>query len=233
MDSRTAAHVLRRIAAYLELNGENRFKTKAYLGAAKGLLAVGADELKPLYESGSLASVRGLGPATLAVVRHLVETGESRYLEQLRESMPEGLLEMLDVPGMTPARIHQIREALNINTVEELEAAARDGRLAKVPKLGEKTVAKILQGIATVRERGSLRLYHHAVIEARALLASVQSHPDVERAKIAGDIRRRMEIAARIDIVAGCRRDPMAVAQSFTRVAAVQSATGDGASVDI
>src|SRR4029078_3804764 len=79
----------------------------------------------------------------------------------------------------------------------------------------------------------SLRLYHHAVIEARALLASVQSHPDVERAEIAGDIRRRMEIAGRIDIVAGCRRDPIAVAPAFTRVAAVQSATGEGASVDI
>jgi DNA polymerase (family 10) len=71
------------------------------------------------------------------------------------------------------------------------------------------------------------------MIEARALLASVANHPDVERAEIAGDLRRRMEIAGRIDIVAGCRLDPIAVAQSFTRVAAVQSATGDGASVDI
>ncbi len=233
MDSRTAAHVLSQIASYLELNGESSFKVRAYAGASAAVLALSTDDLAPMLASGALAAVRGLGPATLAVVRDLVETGESRYLEQLRESMPEGLLEMLAVPGMTPARIHQIREALSIDTVEELEAAARDGRLAKVPKLGEKTVAKILQGIATVRERGSLRLYHHAVVEARALLTSVQSHPDVERAEIAGDIRRRMEIAGRIDIVAGCRSDPIAVAQSFTRLAAVQSATGDGASVDI
>lgn len=233
MDSRTAAHVLSQIASYLELNGESSFKVRAYAGASAAVLALSTDDLAPMLASGALAAVRGLGPATLAVVRDLVETGESRYLEQLRESMPEGLLEMLAVPGMTPARIHQIREALSIDTVEELEAAARDGRLAKVPKLGEKTVAKILQGIATVRERGSLRLYHHAVVEARALLTSVQSHPDVERAEIAGDIRRRMEIAGRIDIVAGCRSDPIAVAQSFTRLAAVQSAAGDGASVDI
>ncbi len=233
MDSRTAAHVLSQIASYLELNGESSFKVRAYAGASAAVLALSTDDLAPMLASGALAAVRGLGPATLAVVRDLVETGESRYLEELRESMPEGLLEMLAVPGMTPARIHQIREALSIDTVEELEAAARDGRLAKVPKLGEKTVAKILQGIATVRERGSLRLYHHAVVEARALLTSVQSHPDVERAEIAGDIRRRMEIAGRIDIVAGCRSDPIAVAQSFTRLAAVQSAAGDGASVDI
>ena len=144
MDSRTAAHVLSQIAAYLELNGESTFKVRAYAGASAALLALGSDDLAPLLQSGELAKVRGLGPATLAVVRDLVETGESGYLEQLRESMPEGLLEMLEVPGMTPARIHQIREALNIETVEELEAAARDGRLTKVPKLGAKTAAKRL-----------------------------------------------------------------------------------------
>ena len=233
MDSRTAAHVLSQIASYLELNGESSFKVRAYAGASAAVLALGTDDLAPMLQSGALAGVRGLGPATLAVVRDLVETGESRYLEQLRESVPEGLVHMLAIPGLTPARIHQIREALNIDTIEELEAAARDGRLTTVPKLGAKTAAKILQGIATAREHGSLRLYHHAVIEARALLTSVRSHPDVERAEVAGDIRRRVETAGRIDIVAGCRNDPVAVAQSFTRVGAVQSATGEGASVDI
>jgi DNA polymerase (family 10) len=123
MDSRTAAHVLSQIASYLELNGESSFKVRAYAGASAAVLALSTDNLAPMLESGALAGVRGLGPATLAVVRDLVETGESRYLEQLRESMPEGLLDMLAVPGMTPSRIHQIREALNINTVEELEAA--------------------------------------------------------------------------------------------------------------
>jgi DNA polymerase (family 10) len=233
MDSRTAAHALSQIAAYLELNGESPFKVRAYSGASAALLALGADDLAPLLQSGELAAVRGLGPATLAVVRDLVDTGESRYLEQLRESMPEGLLDMLEIPGMTPARIHQIREALNIETVEDLEAAAKDGRLTTVPKLGAKTAAKILAGIATSREQGSLRLYHHVAIEARALLASVESHPDVERAAIAGDLRRRLEVVGRIDIVAGCRRDPVAVAQSYTRVSGVQSATGTGASVEI
>ena len=84
VDSRTAAHVLQQIAAYLELKGENRFKVGAYAGAAKGVLALNADDLKPLYDSGDLGKVRGLGPATLAVVCDLVETGESSFLEQLR-----------------------------------------------------------------------------------------------------------------------------------------------------
>lgn len=233
MDSRTAAHVLSQIAAYLELKGENAFKRRAYDGAARALRALGAEDLEPLYRSGELAGVRGLGPATLAVVRDLIETGESRYLEQLRESTPEGLLDMLAVPGMTPARIHRVYEQLNIETVEQLEAAARDGRLSTLPKVGPKTAARILAGIAAARERGALRLYHHAAVEAGHLLSAVRSHPGVERAELAGALRRRMEVAAAVDIVAGCRADPVAIAQSFARLAGVRRADGTGASVTI
>jgi len=233
MDSRTAAHVLRRIAAYLELKGENRFKTRAYLGAAKGLLALGADDLKPLYDAGQLASVRGLGPATLAVVHDLVETGESRYLEQLRASMPEGLLEMLDLPALTPAKIRLIHQELGIETVEELEAAARDGRLAKLPKFGPKTAEKILNGISTARDRGAMRLYYHMIVDAKQLLASVESHPRVKRAALAGTLRRRLEVAEEIEIVAACDGDPVDVAQSWTRLPGVRHAEGKGASVSI
>jgi DNA polymerase (family 10) len=228
MDSRTAAHVLEQIASYLELKGESTFKCRAYAGAAKAVRALGADDLAESYRSGDLAKVRGLGPATLAVVRDLIETGESRYLEQLRASAPEGLLEMLDVPGMTPARIHQVHEALNIDSVEQLEAAAQDGRLARLPKLGPKTAGKILKGIATAREYGSLRLYHHAVVEAQPILAAVRSHPDVERAELAGALRRRLEVAGTIVVVAACSGDPGDIAMSFTRVAGVRSATVDG-----
>ena len=228
MDSRTAAHVLERIGSYLELKGESAFKCRAYAGAAKGVRALGADDLAESYRSGALARVRGLGPATLAVVRDLIETGESRYLEQLRASAPEGLLEMLDIPGMTPARIHQVHEALNIDTVEQLQAAAQDGRLAKLPKLGPRTAAKILKGIATAREYGSLRLYHHAVVEAQPILAAVRSHPDVERAELAGALRRRLEVAGTVVVVAACSTDPAAIAMSFTRVAGVRSATVNG-----
>src|SRR5687768_5368592 len=100
MDSRTAAQALKQIAAYLELAGENRFKARAYQRAARSLLALGADDLRPLLRSGELAAVRGLGPATLKVVGELAESGESSYLEQLRDSMPEGLLELMSVPGL-------------------------------------------------------------------------------------------------------------------------------------
>src|SRR3954466_3236229 len=114
MDSRTAAHVLSQIAAYLELQGENRFKSRAYRMAARSVLALASDDLAPLLRSGELARVRGLGPATLSVVRDLVETGESTYLEQLRAEMPEGLLELMSVPSLSIEKIRKLHTEAGI-----------------------------------------------------------------------------------------------------------------------
>jgi DNA polymerase (family X) len=231
MDSRTAAHVLSRIADHLDLRGENQFKVKAYRGAARALLAVATDDLGPLLRSGELGRVRGLGPATLAVVRDLVEQGESRYLEQLREEIPEGLLELARVPGLSQQKVHLLHRELGIASIEELEEAARDGRLTKVKGLGPKTAQKILKSIEFMRTARPLRLYVHAVAEGDALLAAIHSHPDVVRAELAGSLRRRVEVVGDVDIVAACSASPTEVARSFARLPGLKSAEGEGASV--
>jgi DNA polymerase (family 10) len=235
MDSRTAAHVLTQIAAYLELRGENRFKARAYETAAKGILSLSADDLAPMLETGEIGRVRGLGPATIAVVRDLVETGSSRYLEQLREETPEGLLDMLAIPGLSPEKIHKIYEELEIADIEQLEEAARDGRLAAIRGFGPKTAEKILKGIAFSRETGVLQLYHRGRVDAEHLLALVREHPDIDDAVIAGDIRRHREVVRGVSIVARCRpeADATRVAESFTRIAGIKSATHDGPSAEI
>ena len=228
MDSRSAAHVLSQIAAFLELVGENRFKARAYQRASRSLLALGSDDLAPLLRSGELASVRGLGPATLAVVRDLVETGESRYLEQLREATPEGLIELIGVPGLGIEKIHKLHAELGIASLGDLESAAESGRLATIKGIGPKTAKKILAGIAFMRDAGVLMLYPHAIAQGNAVLAAVRSHPDVVRAEIAGSLRRRREVVADVDIVAACAAAPELVAQSFTRLAGIRSATENG-----
>jgi len=235
MDSRTAAHVLTQIAAYLELRGENRFKARAYETAAKGILSLSADDLAPMLQSGEIGRVRGLGPATIAVVRDLVETGSSRYLEQLREETPEGLLDMLAIPGLTSEKIHKIYEELEITDIEQLEEAARDGRLASIRGFGPKTAEKILKGIAFSRETGVLQLYHRGRVDAEHLLTLVREHPDVDDAVIAGDVRRHREVVRGVSVVARCRADaePARVAASFTRIAGIKSATHDGTAADI
>lgn len=233
VDPRTAAHTLTQIAANLQLHGANRFKAKAYEAAAAALRGIDTDDVGPMLESGELAAVRGLGPATLAVVRDLVENGQSLYLEQLRTTTPGGLLEILRVPGMTPPKIFRIHEALGIESVDELEQAARDGRLAGMPRYGKKTVDKVLASIALYRARGAQRLYHQALAEGERLRAMVAGHPGVMHARIAGPLRRHCETVGNIDVVAACAGNPIAVAASFTRIGGVAQATAAGSSVEI
>ena len=229
VDSRSAAYILTRIAAYLEVRGENRYKSRAYETAASGILALNVDDLAPLLASGEIGKVRGLGPATLSVVRDLVETGSSRYLDQLREITPEGLLDLLEIPGLSAEKIHKIYTALEISDVADLEEAARDGRLAKVRGFGPKTAEKILRGIAFSRDTGALSLFPHARVEAEHLVRLIREHPEVEDAVIAGAIRRHREVVSGVTLVARCRAGAASeqVATSFTRIAGVKNATGE------
>jgi DNA polymerase (family 10) len=217
MDSRTAAHVLSQIGALLEVKGEQKFKARAYAGAARSLIALDTDDLGPLVRSGELADTPGIGPATLSVVRELVETGESSYLNQLREGIPEGLMELLRVPGLNAAKIQLIHDSLGVQTVEDLERVAQNGQLAELPKFGKKTAEKILKGIEIVRRNAHLQRFPAAAVEAHMLLANVMKHPDVTHAEVAGSIRRHNEVVADIDIVAECSGDPVRVAESFAR----------------
>lgn len=228
MDSHSAAHVLSQIAAYLELSGANRYKARAYQSAARSLLALGSEDIGRLVRSGEAQSLRGIGPATLSVLRDLVETGESRYLEQLREQMPEGLLELMRVPGLTNERIQRLHAEAGIASLDELERAAREGRLQTVKGFGPKTTRKLIAAIELTRASTHRMLYPHAVIQGRALLAAVKAHPDVEDAEIAGSLRRGQEIVSDVDIVAACRRAPESVAASFGRIPGVREASVNG-----
>ena len=234
MDSRTAAHVLSQISALVELQAGNRYKARAYQSAARAILGLDSDDLTPLHRSGELNEVPGIGPATLSVLRDLIETGESRYYDQLRESTPEGMLEMLRVPGLGIAKIQTIREGLGIESLHELQEAARDGRLARLPRFGPKTAEKILKGIGFLRETVALELYPQAFGEAMRLLTGVRRHPEIVRAELAGSVRRHREVIGDIDIVAACRSAPERVAASFARAPGVREVTGAGdASVTI
>ena len=217
MDSRSAAHVLSQIGALLEVKGGQKFKARAYAGAARALIALDTDDLGPLLRSGELAEVPGVGPATLSVVRELVETGESSYLDELREGIPEGLLELLRVPGLSAARVQLIYGALGVENLEDLERVAQNGQLASLPKFGKKTAEKILRGIEILRRDAHLKRFPAAAVEAHLLLANIVKHPDITHADVAGAIRRHCEVVAGIEIVAECSADPAKVAASFAR----------------
>jgi DNA polymerase (family 10) len=224
MDSRTAAHVLSQIGAILETKTDQKFKARAYAGAARALVALDTDDLAPFLNSGELIATPGIGPATLAVIRELVETGESSYLARLMEGMPAGLLDLMRVPGLGVAKIQLLHDALGVETVEDLERVARDGQLATLPKFGKKTAEKILKGIEISRRNAHLERFPVAAVEAHLILANVVKHPDVKDAAVAGSIRRHNEVVADVDIVAGCSADPVQVAESFARAPGVNKA---------
>jgi DNA polymerase (family X) len=228
MDSRTAAHVLSQIGALLAAKSDQKFKARAYAGAARALVALDTDDLSPLLNSGELIDTPGIGPATLSVIRELVETGESSYLSSLLEGMPEGLLDLMQVPGLSVARIQVIHDALGVENVEDLERVAQNGQLAALPKFGQKTAVKILKGIEISRRNSHLERFPAAAVEAHLILANIEKHPDVKHARVAGSIRRHNEVVADIDIVAECSADPEQVAESFARAPGVSKAkTGD------
>jgi len=200
IDRRTAAHVLEQIAGLLELKGENQFRVRAFRSAARAVAGLQMS-LQDALSSGTLAGTRGVGPATLQIVSELATTGRVRWLDELRAEIPPGLVEMLRVPGFGIAKIRQVHELLGIDSLIELEAAARDGRLARLPRFGPKTAENILRGISFLRQSSGQRLHHHALAEAETLRAALSRIADVAGVTVAGDVRRRMEVVREIVLV--------------------------------
>lgn len=194
-DKKAVARVLDQIAAFLELKGENQFRVRAFRSAARAVAGLPGG-IETALRDGSLASAKGIGPATLQIVQELAETGHASLLGELRAQVPAGLVEMLDISGLGVSKVRVIHETLGIDSIPELEAAALDGRLAALPRFGPKTAENVLKGIHFLRQTSGLRLSHHATEEAATLQAALSALPGVLRADVAGDVRRRMEVVA-------------------------------------
>ncbi len=226
MDPQVAAHRLTEIALLLEVRGENPFKSRAFAHAARTIGELEDDDISAMVRSKEISKLPGIGATTLAVLVDLVETGDSSYLDSLRETTPKGLIEMMRVPGLGPTRIHRIHEGLHIDTVEELEAAARDGRLAKLSGFGPKTAEKILRGIIAFRETSGQVMHTVARPEARRLQRALAKVPGIDRVEVAGAVRRTSEVVAELDLVAGCSGEPAQLAKGLTKVPGVEKVEG-------
>lgn len=226
MNQQQIADRLDAIATLMELKGENPFKIRAFSSGARLIETLEAD-LAEVVRTGALRSIKGIGPGLADVITELVTAGKSSVHDELKAEIPDGLLEMLSIPGLGPKKIKAIYEGLGITTVGELEYACNENRLAGLAGFGAKTQEKILGGIALMKQSRGKFLCSEAIGPAEAILAALQGHPAVQRAAIAGSLRRAKETVKDADLVASSA-DPEAVMAFFVSLPEVKEVVAHG-----
>ena len=181
--------------------GGNPYRSRAYLRAAENLLAV-PEPLETLIAQNRLKEIPGIGNAIAEIVTKLYETGGHPALEAMRKEIPSGALELLAVPGLRPEKALKLHQELGISSLEELEAAAKSGRLRPVKGLGAALQKKILQAIEVRREAKGRRHIHRADLLLRSAAEQLRrSSAALTRILPAGDFRRGCELVGELSIV--------------------------------
>src|SRR5580765_4238185 len=226
MDKDQVAEILTEIGTLLELKGENAFKTRAYENAARALESL-AEPLEKLIAENRLGQIKGIGEGIQKKITELVATGKLAYYDDLKAAVPSGLVEMLHIPGLGPKKVKALNDKLGIETIEQLEAACKAGKIAGLDGFGEKTQSKILEGIQFKRAYASRHLLSDALTVAEPMLESLRQHPDVIRCSSAGSVRRFKEIIGDIDFLVSTKK-PTAVIEFFTSQPGVMSVSAKG-----
>lgn len=218
--------ILEDIAVLLELKGENPFKIRAYQNGARTLQGL-EEDLGALIEEERLGEVKGMGEALVKKVETLYRTGELEYYDKLRASVPEGLLVMLEIPGLGGKKIKRLHEELGIESVEALRTAAEDGRIAALKGFGQKSADNILRGIRNREAYTARHLWWTAERQTLPILEGLRGLEQVRRVEAAGSFRRWKETVGDLDfIVAAEEAGP--VMEWFTGMEGVAEVTASG-----
>jgi len=223
MDKKEISHILEEMGTMMEIKGENPFKIRAYLNAARIINSVESD-FEEIVTSGTLGNIKGIGKGLSEKITTLMQTGNLEEYNEIKSSIPSELLDMLKIPGMGPKKVRALWEKLDIKTIGELEYACHENRLVDLPGFGVKTQGKFLLGIENIKRYQGRFLYSFAETAANALLDQLKSHPAIIRVDVAGSLRRRMETCKDIDILASSH-SPSEVMDYFTSLPDVESIT--------
>jgi len=202
MTNREIAELLKRIGDMLDILGENRFKVLAYRRAAENLINLGQD-IHTYWQAGTLQEIPGIGQAIADKVDELLTTGSLEFYERLQDEVPSGVVSLLEIPEVGPKTAKLLWEELGLQSVGEVEAAARDGKLQDLPGLGAKSEAKILAGIQALYRRSDRIPLGIAWPVAIDLLEDLQAaSSEVLEATVAGSLRRMRATIGDIDLLA-------------------------------
>jgi DNA polymerase (family 10) len=204
LDAASVARALREISLYLQLQGENAFKVRAYDLAADRVLGVG-DKLDALVSEGRLAELPNIGPALAEKILALHTTGALPLLETLRAAYPPGILELLQLPDLGPRKVQTLFTSLGVGDLASLEKALREGRIRALKGFGEKSESRLLAGLERHRTAHARRRLGEVLPVAAALREELRKAPGVVRIEVAGSVRRFCELVSDVDIVASAR----------------------------
>jgi len=210
MKNSAIAKVFYDIADLLELKGEIPFKVRAYQKAARAIELLPVEIEQMLKEERDLKDIPGVGEAIARKITELVTTGKLHYYDELRAEFPEGISTLVEIPGVGPKTAHRLATELGIRTVEELEAAILDGRVAALPRLGEKTAQNILHQIEATRTKERRIPLGQALPVVEEIIAQLRQVPGVRNLTPAGSVRRFRETVGDIDLM-GTADNPQSV----------------------
>ncbi|PID38943.1 MAG: DNA polymerase III [Proteobacteria bacterium] len=205
VDNGSVAAVFSRMADLMEIQGANAFRIRAFRRVAQALENL-SEGVAAMLEDGTLKEVPGIGDGTIKRIREIIDTGTCDDLVQLSSELPPGLFEMLQVSGLGPKKVKLFYDELGISSIDELEAAARAGDLAKLPRMGKTSQDKLLGEIDTYRRRTGRIALGDALPQGWAIVEALQEEKAVERIDLAGSCRRGRETIGDLDVLVASRQ---------------------------
>ena len=218
--------ILDLIGTMLEIKGENPFKVRAYFSGSR-ILQTMEEDLGSVIKEGRLGDVPGIGKALTEKIETLFKTGELEFFDKLKDSVPSGLLDLLEVPGLGGKKINALYQKLGVDSIESLTQLCNEGKVAELKGFGEKTQAKILSGIENREAYAARHLWWNARKVADRILPGLRSIPEVERVEVAGSLRRGVETVGDLDfLVASSNPEP--IMDWFTKMDGIVEITAHG-----
>lgn len=223
------AQMFEDVANLLSIRGDNRRRVLAYQRAAEVIRELDAP-LETYASQNNLTAIAGIGKTLAAKIDEMLTTGELDFYNRLSAEIPPSLLTLLRVNGVGPKKVKLFFDSLDVRTLDDLEAAAKAEKLRRLPGMGAKSEAKILQGIDALRQFGDERRPLWEVWPlAQAIVAHLRTLPGVQRAEIAGSLRRRRDTIGDLDfLVAAAAEDAPAIMDAFVAMRSVSSVSGRG-----
>ncbi|MGD0355805.1 MAG: DNA polymerase/3'-5' exonuclease PolX [Dehalococcoidia bacterium] len=227
MKNSDIATVFENIADLLDLKGDNKFKIRAYARAAQVIHHL-PEEMELMHEEGKdLQDIAGIGDAIAKKSVELITTGKLKFYEDLKAEFPQGIINLLDIPGIGPKTAYRLATELNVGSVDQLEQAIKDGRVASLERMGEKTAANILHSIQVFRRKDRRIPLGEALPVVEEILDSLRHIAGVKNLMPAGSLRRFKETVGDIDMM-GTADDTESVIQAFVKLPQVREVLSQG-----